>query len=95
MKDAPRLSGFTACKPAESWRCQRQAPLRPVQACAGRLGAAGLSPTGGRPQRPGKASSVGAWTGPLGGPWAGLLRGRLTFHTLRVASSATEQLTWL
>ena len=70
MKDAPRLSGFTACKPAEP-------------------------PTGGRPQRPGKASSVGAWTGPLGGPWAGLLRGRLTFHTLRVASSATEQLTWL
>ncbi len=75
--NAPRLYGLTACKPAETWRRQRQAPLRPVQACAGRLGAAGLSPTGGRPQRPGKASSVAAW--------AGLLRGRLTFRGPRAA----------
>ncbi len=85
MKDAPRLSCFTACKPAESWRCQRQAPLRPVQACAGRLGAAGLSPTGGRAGRFGAAVRAG--------PWTGLLRGRLTFHTLRVARGAMEQLT--
>ena len=69
MKDAPRLSGFTACKPAESWRCQRQA---------------GLSPTGGRPRRPGKAGSVGAW--------AGLLRGCLTFHASWVTRNAVEQL---
>ena len=62
MKDAPRLSGFTACKPTEP-------------------------PTGGRAGRFGAAVR--------GGPWTGLLRGRLTFHTLRVASSATEQLTWL
>jgi hypothetical protein len=62
MKDAPCLSGFTACKPAESWRCQRQAPLR-----AGRFGAA-----------------------VRGGPWSGLLRGRLTFHASWVARSALE-----
>ncbi len=88
MKDAPRLSGFTspksarADKPAESWRCQRQAPLRPVQACAGRLGAAGLSPTGGRAGRFGAAVRSG--------PWPGLLRGRLTFHALWVACCAVE-----
>ena len=57
MKDAPCLSGFTACKPAEP-------------------------PTGGRPQRPGKASSVGAWTG--------LLQGCAIFHALRVACSAMD-----
>jgi hypothetical protein len=74
MKDAPRLSGLTAYKPAESWPCQRQAPLRPVQACAGRLGAAGLSPTEGRAGRFGAAV--------LGGPW--------TFHALWVARSALE-----
>ena len=34
MKDTPRLS-LTACRPSESWRCQRQVPLR-----AGRFGAA-------------------------------------------------------
>jgi hypothetical protein len=79
MKDAPRLSGFTAPESARADFASK--PAEP--------------PTGGRPQRPGKASSVGAWTGPLGGPWTGLLRGRLTFHTLRVARSAMEQLTWL
>ena len=82
MKDTPRLYGFIACKPSESWRCQRQAPLRPVQACAGRLGAAGLSPTGGRAGRFGAAVR--------GGPWTDLLRGRSTFHTLWVARSAME-----
>jgi hypothetical protein len=93
MKDAPRLSGFTAPesaradfagKPAESWRCRRQAPLRPVQACAGRPGAAGLSPTGGRAGR--FAAAV------RGGPWTGLLQGRLTFHALWIARGAVEQL---
>ena len=59
MKDAPRLSGFTACKPAEP-------------------------PTGGRAGRFGAA---------VRGPWTGLLRALLTFHTLRVARSAMEQLT--
>jgi hypothetical protein len=77
MKDTPRLSGRTACNPAESWPCQRQAPLRPDQACAGSLGAAGLSPTGGRAGRFGAAVR--------GGP--------LTFQNLRVARSAMEQLT--
>ena len=42
-------------------------------------------PTGGRAGRFGAAVR--------GGPWTGLLRGRLTFHTLRVARSAMEQLT--
>jgi hypothetical protein len=59
MKDAPRLSGFTSCKPAEP-------------------------PTGGRAGRFGAAVR--------GGPWTGLLRGRLTFHALWVARSAMEQL---
>ena len=76
MNGASCRSGFTACKPAESWRCQRQAPLRPVQACAGRLGAAGLSPTEGRAGRFGAAVR--------GGP--------LTFQNLRMARSPTEQL---
>jgi len=39
-------------------------------------------PTGGRPRRPGKASSVGAWTG--------LLRGRSAFDGLRVTRSTKE-----
>jgi hypothetical protein len=93
MKDAPRLSGFTACNPADP----------PTGGRAGRFGAAvrgGLwtkdaprlsgftacnpaePPTGGRPQRPGGASSVGDPTG--------LLRGPLTFHFLWVARSAVE-----
>ena len=82
MKDAPRLSGFTACKPAESWRCQRQSPLRPVHARAGGHGAAGLSPTGGRAGRFGAAVR--------GGPCTGQFRGRSNFHTMRVVRSAME-----
>jgi hypothetical protein len=74
MKDALRLSGFASRKPAESWRCQRQAPLWPVQACAGRLGAAGLSPTGGRADR----FAAAVRDGPL------------TFHALWVARCAVE-----
>ena len=74
MKDAPRLSGFTACNPAESWRCQRQSPLRPVHTRAGEHGAAGLSPTGGRAGRFGAAARG---------------RSSL-FHASRVALSAME-----
>jgi hypothetical protein len=76
MKDAPHLSGLTACKPAESWPCQRQAPLRPDQACAGSLGAAGFSPTGGRAGRFGAAVRAGL----------------SIFHATWVALSAVEQL---
>jgi len=38
----------------------RRLLLRAVQACIGRLGAAALSPSRGRTQRPGKAGSAGA-----------------------------------
>ncbi len=58
------------------------APLRPVQACAGRLGAAGLSPTGGLAGRFGAAVR--------GGPSTGLLRDRSTFIAMRVARSTME-----
>jgi hypothetical protein len=39
-------------------RCQRQHLFGTVQTCAGRSGAAGLSPSRGRHQRPGKAGSA-------------------------------------
>jgi hypothetical protein len=38
--------------------CQRLSLFEHVQACAGRLGAAALSPSRGRYQRPGKAGSA-------------------------------------
>ena len=82
MKDAPRLSGFTACKPAESGPCQRHGLFGPSKPAQAGLEPQALSPTGGLAGRFGAAVR--------GGPWTGLLRRRSTFHGLRVARSAME-----
>ena len=86
MKDAPRLFGFTACKPTEP----------PTGGRADRFGAAvrgGLWPDMKDAPRLAGCTACKPTEPPTGGRaglWPEMIRGRLGFHGLRVARSEVK-----